>query len=78
MLPPQGQTTQVYSFALGGDIDLSQVTTCVSEVSAYLADHDNWQQPIIETDPPCPAIVFDPPQFTEDRQEWLCRETAAK
>ena len=70
----QGQTTQDYSFALGGDIGMSEVTVCVNEVSAYLSDHINWRQPIIETDPPCPDIVFDPQSFTEQDQLWLCRE----
>ena len=54
-------------------ITWSEIYTCVSDIFDYARHHENWGDPTLLPPPAgCPLLVFDPPVFTHDGEEWIC------
>ncbi len=50
------------------------MSSCAAELSVYLQDFDNWEEPIIPPEPDCPIPVFDPEYFVDvsTGNNWFC------
>jgi len=51
---------------------IDQQITCTYQVAGYVADHDNWLQPILAQIAGCPAVAFRDPYFNVNDVEWFC------
>jgi len=54
---------------------ISNLSSCAGELSVYLQNFDNWDEPIIPPEPGCPVPVYDPEYFTEGSTGWFCMNT---
>ena len=54
----QGVLNSVYSLAVGMDQKAADIESCGDEISIYLADHSNWVEPLLPTQPGCPEVKF--------------------
>ena len=68
----QGLSSQSYALQLSSDMLFSEVYQCSDEISGFLTNHENWITPILPQHPGCPAIEFNPEQFQEMSQNWIC------
>jgi hypothetical protein len=46
---------------------------CVDEMFQFLADHTSWGPlPLLPPRLGCPVLVFAPPQFYHNGENWMC------
>ncbi len=48
------------------------ITSCSNEISAYVRDHFNWEQPILPGGGSCPDTQFDSAYFDSLGNRWTC------
>ena len=53
-------------------ISTEDVTSCSREIADYISDHDNWEKPIIPSEPGCSEMEFDPERFDFVFNKWVC------
>ncbi len=70
----QGYVTVTFYMTPTDDvITFSDVYACASDIFDYTKHHENWGDAILLPPPPgCPLLVFDPPVFTHNGEEWIC------
>ena len=54
------------------DMSFLEVYACVDEVFLFLEDHNNWGIPLLPQRPGCPILVFEPPIFYYNGENWEC------
>ena len=74
----QGLSYQQYRLDYPPDVDSAALGACGGLVSEYLADHSNWNQPILPPVSGCVNLVFDPEEFTENQRGWFCVDSRKK
>ena len=55
------------------------MSSCGGELSLYLQNFDNWNDPIIPPEPGCPVPVYDPEYFVDGStggSNWSCVDTS--
>ena len=52
----------------------SDIESCSTEIGQYLADHDNWPQPIFPNVVDCSPLIFEPEHFDITGQYWNCND----
>ncbi len=54
-------------------IKFSEIYACVDEIFDHVEHHENWGDPPLLSPPHgCPYLVFNPPVFTHDGEQWIC------
>ena len=72
----QGRSGIVFFLPGIGQRQFINFYECSAQLERFMHDHDNWPtgRPILEPEPACPQVSFNPAAFTTDPlfKYWLC------